>query len=93
VVTALSVSHDISHGVGAMGEAYAFEGGRAYAAHDAGVLTAVSYGPSPGIMFDLGSDIALHRDARSATLFAGVTFIPYHTERARAAGAALAASH
>ena len=80
-VAALSVSHDLAFGLGAMVETYAFEGGGSYAQHDAGVLMALSYAPTPRIMFDLGGDVALHRDARRATLFAGVTFIPYRAAR------------
>ena len=84
-VAALSTSRDIGHGVGAMLEGYTFEGGGDYASHDAGVLMALSYSLSPRIMFDAGGDVALYRDARSMTLFAGVTFVPYQRTKAAAA--------
>lgn len=90
VVVALSVSRDLAHGVGAMAEGYTFEGGGSYAAHDAGLLMALSYAPAPRVMFDAGVDIALYRDARSLTAFAGVTFIPYR--RAASASVSTAAS-
>jgi len=90
-VAALSVSRDLARGFGAMLEGYTFEGGGAYASHDAGVLIAMSYAPTPRIMFDLGGDIALYRDARSATLFAGVTFVPYWRRSASPGGGELSA--
>jgi len=82
LLAALSVSHDVAYGLGAMLETYAFEGGGSYAAHDAGVLMGLSYAPTPRVTFDLGGDIALHRDTRSVTLFAGITLVPYHGRRA-----------
>lgn len=86
VLAALSLSRDLARGFGAMLEGYTYEGGGAYASHDAGILMAVSYAPSPRIMLDLGGDVALYRDARSMTLFAGVTFVPYHRVAAAGAG-------
>jgi hypothetical protein len=93
-VGALSVSHDLFGGLGAMAETYAFEGGGMYASHDAGLLMALSYAPVPEVMFDLGGDVALHRDSRHGTLFVGVTFVPYRSAPARhaAPGAPLTAS-
>jgi len=76
-LVALSLSRDIGHGVGAMLESYAFWNGGAYAAHDAGVLTGLTYSLAPRVMFDAGFDVSLYRDSRNITLFTGVTFVPY----------------
>jgi hypothetical protein len=77
VLAALSLSRDIGHGVGAMLEGYAFEGGAPYGTHDAGILTGLTYSITPRMMLDAGVDIALYRDVRNLTLFGGVTFIPF----------------
>lgn len=91
-LVALSLSRDLAYGVGAMLEGYTYEGGGDYAEHDAGILTGLSYALTPRIMFDAGADIALYRDARHLTLFGGLTFAPYHVDRARANNPHLAAN-
>lgn len=92
-LVALSLSRDLAFGFGAMLEGYAFEGGGDYAAHDAGVLTGLTYSIGPRVMLDAGVDIALHRDSRDLTMFAGVTFAPYAHVQRSAAGERLAAKH
>lgn len=76
-VVALSMSRDIAWGIGAMAEGYAFTGGAPYVTHDAGFLAALSYSVAPRVMFDIGTDVALFRDARDITLFTGVTIAAY----------------
>lgn len=76
-LVALSLSRDISHGVGAMLEGYAFWNGGEYVDHDAGVLTGLTFSIAPRVMFDAGFDVSLYRDTRNVTMFAGVTFVPY----------------
>jgi len=88
---ALSLSRDLAWGVGAMLENYAFVGGGSYADHDAGVLSGFTYAPTPRLMFDLGTDIALFRDSRNLTLFAGFTIVPYqYVKKQTAAGSSVA---
>ncbi len=76
VVGALSLSRDIAWGLGAMLEGYTFERGEPYVEHDAGLLMGLSYSLAPEVMFDIGGDVALY-NSRSATLFVGVTFLPF----------------
>ena len=76
-LVALSLSRDLGHGFGTMLEGYAFEGGGTHAEHDAGVLTGLTFAVVPRVMLDAGFDVALYRDARDVTMFAGVTFVPY----------------
>lgn len=76
-VVALSLSKDLGKGIGAMLEGYGFWNGGMYTTHDAGVLTGLTYAVTPRVMFDAGFDVALYRDARNVTMFAGVTFVPY----------------
>ncbi|MFO0673994.1 MAG: hypothetical protein U0235_30975 [Polyangiaceae bacterium] len=53
-------------------EGYTFNGGGAYAGHDGGALTALSFSPMPELVLDAGADTALYRDTRSVTFFAGL---------------------
>lgn len=90
VVAAAAVSRDLVTDLGAALETYVFQGGGAYANHDAGALFALSYAPAPWIKVEAGGDVALYRDARSLTVFTAITVVPHHGARP-ADGAALAA--
>ena len=88
-LAALAVSRDLAFGFGAMIEGYTFNGGGAYAGHDGGVLTALSFSPMPELVLDAGADTALYRDTRSVTFFAGLTMLPFDSVRAGARRASL----
>jgi hypothetical protein len=61
--------------LGAMIEGYGFSDAGAVAPGDAGLLTAVSYSPSPSINIDVGEDTSFIPSTRRMTLFVGMTFI------------------
>ena len=81
LIAAAAVSRALSDRVGAALELYTFEGGGAYAEHDAGALTALSYTAAPWLTVQAGADVALYRDVRSLTLFAAVTVVAYRRAR------------
>ena len=81
LVAAAAVSRELVPDLGAAFETYMFQGGGAYADHDAGALLALSYTPAPWIKIEAGGDLALYRDARSLTLFTAVTVVPYRPAR------------
>ncbi len=83
-LAALAVSRDLAFGFGAMIEGYTYNGGGAYAGHDGGVLTALSFSPMPELVLDAGADTALYRDTRTVTFFAGLTMLPFDSVRAGA---------
>jgi hypothetical protein len=62
--------------LGAMAEGYWFDDAGPIALRDAGLLMAVSYAPTPRVLFDAGVDWSFVPQTRTYTLFAGVTFIP-----------------
>lgn len=80
-VAALAISHDLAWGFGAMVEGYSFNAGGPYAKDDGGFLSALSYSPSPELVFDAGVDMALYRDTRTTTFFAGLTLLPFDMVR------------
>lgn len=88
LVAAAAVSRALSDDFGAALELYTCEGGGMYEEHDAGALAALSYTATPWLTVQAGADMALYRDVRSLTLFAGVTVVPHQRARADDAGAA-----
>lgn len=76
-VVALSLARDLGGGVGAQLEGYALGDGGMYATHDAGIQVELTYALSARVALDVGIDIALYRDTRDTTMFAGVAFVPY----------------
>lgn len=80
-IAALAISHDIAWGFGAMVEGYSFNAGGSYAKDDGGFLSALSYSPTPELVFDAGVDVALYRDTRTTTFFAGLTLLPFDMVR------------
>jgi len=92
LVAAAAISRDLGRDLNAALEVYTCEGGGAYADHDAGALTALSYAPTGWLTVQAGADVALYRDVRSLTLFAGLTFVPYQRARPPADRVELAAS-
>jgi hypothetical protein len=72
---ALALSTDLGHGFSPMIEGYAYGNAGFIGPKDAGILAALAYAPIPYLVFDVGGDVALFRDTRSFSLFAGVTMI------------------
>ncbi len=73
---ALASSFPIVGPIGGMAETYVFAAAGRIAPKDAGLLTALSYAPSPRVLFDAGIDTSFVRSTRLYTLFVGVTFVP-----------------
>jgi hypothetical protein len=73
---ALALSGEMPNHFGAMLEGYVFGDATPWATRDAGVLTAVTWSPRAWLTFDVGADVGLIPSVRSASLFAGLTFVP-----------------
>jgi hypothetical protein len=85
---ALALSVALPRGFGPMLELYYFSDAAPVAPSDAGMLVALSYQPRNWIVFDAGFDVGFVAATRSASAFAGLTFIPldlWETSRERRA--------
>ena len=91
----MAVGAPLAFGFGTMLEIYDFDGAGRFSPADGGILGGLSYSPRPWLMFDAGADVSLHREARTVTLFSGMTVIPYDfwdTDRERRARAEAASA-